>query len=40
MRGNRRLNHVLHMAGIVQMRHDTPCRAYYRRRLADGKTPT
>jgi hypothetical protein len=40
MRGNRRLNHVLHMAGIVQMRHDTPGRAYYRRKLADGKTPT
>ena len=25
--GNRRLNHVLYMAGIVQMRHDTPGRA-------------
>jgi hypothetical protein len=24
MRGNRRLNHVLYMAGIVQLRHDTP----------------
>jgi hypothetical protein len=39
MRGNRRLNHVLYMAGIVQLRHDTPGRAYYRRELADGKTP-
>ena len=37
--GNRRLNHVLYMAGIVQMRHDTPGRAYYRRKLAEGKTP-
>jgi hypothetical protein len=37
--GNRRLNHVLYMAGIVQLRHDTPGRAYYRRKLAAGKTP-
>jgi transposase len=37
--GNRRLNHVLYMAGFVQLRNDTPGRRYYRRRLADGKTP-
>jgi transposase len=37
--GNRRLNHVLYMAGIVQLRNDTPGRAYYRRRVAEGKTP-
>jgi transposase len=37
--GNRRINHVLHMAGIVQLRNDTKGRRYYRRRLADGKTP-
>jgi transposase len=37
--GNRRLNHVLYMAGIVQMRHDTDGRAYYRRKLAESKTP-
>jgi hypothetical protein len=24
---------------IVQIRHDTPCRAYFRRRVAAGKTP-
>jgi transposase len=36
--GNRRLNHVLSMAGIVQIRHNTPGRAYYRRKLAEGKT--
>jgi transposase len=36
--GNRRINHVLYMAGIVQLRHDTPGRAYYRRRVAEGKT--
>jgi transposase len=37
--GNRRINRVLHIMAIVQIRFDTPGRAYYRRRLADGKTP-
>src|SRR5215217_4395996 len=37
--GNRRLNHVLHVAAIVQIRHDTEGRAYYRRKLAESKTP-
>ena len=37
--GNRRLNHVLYIAAFVQLRHDTPGRAYYRRKLAAGKTP-
>src|SRR4051812_48537552 len=37
--GNRRRNHVLYMAGIAQIRHDTPGRAYYRRKLTEGKTP-
>jgi transposase len=37
--GNRRMNHVIHIAAIVQLRHDTEGRAYYRRKLADGKTP-
>ena len=37
--GNRRLNHVLHIMAIVQVRHDTPGRAYYQRLLARGKTP-
>ena len=36
--GNRRMNHVLHIAGIVQIRHDTKGRAYYRRKLDEGKT--
>jgi transposase len=36
--GNRRINHVLYMASIVQLRNDTPGRAYYRRRVAEGKT--
>jgi transposase len=37
--GNRRMNHVLHVAAIVQLRHDTDGRTYYRRKLAAGKTP-
>jgi transposase len=37
--GNRRINRVLHIMAVVQLRHDTEGRAYYRRRLADGKTP-
>jgi transposase len=36
--GNRRMNHVVHIAAIVQIRHDTEGRAYYRRKLAAGKT--
>ena len=37
--GNRRMNHVLHVAAVVQVRHDTEGRAYYRRKIAAGKTP-
>jgi transposase len=36
--GNRRMNHVIHIAAATQIRLDTPGRAYYRRKLADGKT--
>jgi transposase len=36
--GNRRINHVLYIAGIVQLRNDTEGRAYYRRKVAAGKT--
>ena len=35
--GNRRLNHVLHIAAVVQLRNDTPGRAYFRRKRAAGK---
>jgi transposase len=35
--GNRRLNHVLHIAAVVQLRHDTAGRAYFRRKRAEGK---
>ena len=37
--GNRRANHMIHIAAASQIRHDTPGRAYYRRKLAAGKTP-
>jgi transposase len=37
--GNRRMNHVIHIAAIVQLRRATEGRAYYRRKLAAGKTP-
>jgi transposase len=36
--GNRRLNHVLYIAAACQIRHDTPGRRYYLRKLAEGKT--
>jgi transposase len=36
--GNRRMNHVLHIAAIVQLRHDTPGRAYFLKKIAAGKT--
>ena len=37
--GNRRINRVLHMMAVVQLRHDTEGRTYYRRKLTAGKTP-
>lgn len=37
-RGNRQLNHALHMAAVTQVRHDTPGRAYYLAKQAEGKT--
>jgi transposase len=37
--GNRRINRVLHIMAIAQLRRDTPGRAYYRRKIAAGKTP-
>jgi transposase len=38
-RGNRQLNHALHVTAVVQISRDTPGRAYYQRKLAEGKTP-
>ncbi|RZS91674.1 transposase [Motilibacter rhizosphaerae] len=37
--GNRRINRVLHIMAIVQLRHDTPGRRYYDRKRAEGKSP-
>ena len=36
--GNRKANHVIHIAAACQIRVDSPGRAYYRRKLAAGKT--
>jgi transposase len=39
MRGNRRLNHAIHMAAITQVRYrHSPGRAYYDKKIAEGKT--
>jgi transposase len=37
-RGNRKLNHALHLAAVTQVRHNTPGRAYYQRKIAEGKS--
>jgi transposase len=38
-RGNRRLNHAIHMAAVTQIRHShSEGRAYYEKKLAEGKT--
>jgi transposase len=39
LRGNRRINHAIHMAAITQIRYrHSPGRAYYDRKVAQGKT--
>ncbi len=38
MRGNRVLNHAIHMAAVTQISHDTPGRIYYDKKQAEGKT--
>jgi transposase len=39
LRGNRRINHAIHMAAITQIRHrHSDGRAYYEKKLAEGKT--
>jgi transposase len=37
-RGNRKLNHALHLAALTQVRHDTPGRVYYQRKMAEGNS--
>ena len=36
-RGNRQLNHAMHIAAIVQMSHDSPGQIYYQRKIAEKK---
>jgi transposase len=39
-RGNRTLNHAIHMAAVTQIRfRHSPGRGYYDRKIAEGKTP-
>ena len=39
-RGNRTLNHAIHMIAVTQIRYPTSeGRGYYDRKIADGKTP-
>jgi len=37
-RGNRKLNHVLHIAAVGQLRYPSEGRDYYDEKLAEGKT--
>jgi transposase len=37
--GNRRMNHMIHIAAVTQLRLDTEGRAYYRRKRAGDKKP-
>ena len=36
--GNRQMNHMIYIAAVTQIRLDTPGRAYYRRKIAAGKS--
>ena len=37
-RGNRQLNHAMHIIAVTQIAHDTPGRVYFERKLAEGKS--
>jgi transposase len=37
-RGNRKLNHALHIAAICQLRYPGEGRDYYQKKIAEGKT--
>lgn len=37
-RGNRKINHALHVAAVCQLRYDGEGRAYYDRKIAEGKS--
>jgi len=38
LRGNRKLNHAIHIAAVTQIRNNTPGRIYYDKKRAEGKT--
>ena len=38
-RGNRILNHAIHIAAVTQLRHDTNGKIYYDKKIAEGKSP-
>ena len=38
LRGNRILNHAIHIPAVTQLRHDTNGRAYFDKKIAEGKT--
>lgn len=39
LRGNRRINHAVHIAAVTQIRHShSDGRAYYEKKIAEGKT--
>ena len=37
--GNRRANHMIHIAAVTQLRHDPTGQAYYRRKRSENKKP-
>jgi transposase len=37
-RGNRKLNHAMHLIAVTPIRNDTPGRIYYERKIAEGKS--
>jgi len=39
LRGNRVLNHAIHIAAVTQLRHDTNGRIYFDKKIAEGKSP-
>jgi transposase len=38
LRGNRILNHAIHIAAVTQLRHDTIGRSYFDKKIVEGKT--
>ena len=37
-RGNRKLNHAIHIAAVTQLRYPSQGRVYYQKKIAEGKT--